>query len=140
MKEFAVSYQKNHVTLFINRSEDELPRNELSWSSQSQVSFSETLQAADLLKEMSVLGERLVLMFEAGKLESFVMGHTFKNEDYEFLAFKCKRLGVAGLDVHTRKLRFLDYGKLMNEFEAIPSVNRTNELQACFNALIATKP
>lgn len=140
MKEFAVSYQKSHVTLFINRSEDELPRNELSWSSQSQVGFSETLQAADLLKEMSVLGERLVLMFEAGKLESFVMGHTFENEDHEFLAFECKRLGVAGLDIHTRKLRFLDYGKLMNEFEAIPSVNRTNELQACFNALIATKP
>ena len=139
MNEFAVSYQKSSVTLFINRSEDEMSRNYLSWSSNSQVGFSEALEQAALLEEMSKLGDTLVAMFEAGELESFIMGHTFRADDYEFIAFNCKRLGVVGLDVGSKKIRFLDYGKIMNEFEAIPSVNRTDDLQKCFDALIAAK-
>lgn len=139
MKEFSVAYQKNHVTLFINRLEDEQPKNEISWSSDSKVSFEETLQAAALLEEMSKLGSELIAKFEAGELESFVMGHTFKNDEYEFLAFDCQRAGVLGLNLDIRTMRFLDYGKLLNEFDAIPDANRTSELQECFNALIAAK-
>ena len=139
MKNFSVAYQKQRVVLFINRSEDEQPQNEISWSSDSKVSFEEALQAAALLEEMSKLGSELVAKFEAGELESFIMGHTFKNDEYEFLAFECKHSGVLGLDINTRKIRFLDYGKVLNEFDAIPNPNRTTELQVCFDALLAIK-